>query len=158
MLERDAAFDDAVLGEIGRLRALDIADRPAPPRGEYVPNIFAGSGARGLVAAQATLAEALTTEAPTDDRAILRARGVLVRKRADDALPLLPELGPRLSQHDALSLGKIRETPRLPQKTAIADAIRIAESALEKSDLAAFAARDLAMLKKRFSPWWRVFG
>lgn len=160
MLERDASFDDAVLDEVTRLRALDLAPRRSPGS----PSIASRSSATvdgefsALGAAQAKLALALTTETPTEDRAILRARGVLERKRADDALPLLPELGPRLSQHDALALGRIRETPRLPQKTAIADAIRIAENALGKADLAAFAARDLSMLKKRFSPWWRVFG
>jgi uncharacterized protein len=156
LLERDASFDDGVLDEIGHLRAVDV--RPVPRSAKYISNVFAGTVPPDLEAAQATLAEALTTDARTDDRAILRARGVLERKRADDALPLLPELGPRISQHDALALGRIRETPRLPQKTAIADAMRIAEGALAKGDLATFAARDLAMLKKRFSPWWRVFG
>ena len=155
MLERDASFDDAVLDEVTRLRALELAPRRRSTTRSFVLSEVSSAP---LAAAQAKLALALTTETPTEDRAVLRARGVLERKRADDALPLLPELGPRLSQHDALSLGRIRETPRLPQKTAIADAIRIAESALEKSDLAAFAARDLSMLKKRFSPWWRVFG
>lgn len=156
LLERDASFDDDVLGEVGRLR--DVSLRSGIAARESAPSTFAEGDARSLAAAQARLAEALTTEAPTDDRAILRARGVLERKRADDALPLLPELGPRLSQQDALALGKLRQTPRLAQKTAVADAMRIAESALAKSELAAFAARDLAMLRRRFSPWWRVFG
>lgn len=159
MLERDASFDDAVLDEVTRLRTLDLAPRRARATRSSVASIASdASSAAALSAAQAKLALELTTDSPCEDRAIVRARGVLERKRADDALPLLPELGPRLSQHDALALGRIRETPRLPQKTAIADAIRIAESALAKSDLAAFAARDLQMLKKRFSPWWRVFG
>jgi uncharacterized protein (UPF0276 family) len=156
MLERDASFDDGVLDEITRLRGLPL--RSEIPSREHVSRSFAHGDCGSLAAAQATLAEALTTEAPSADRAILRARGVLERKRADDALPLLPELGPRLSQHDALALGKIRETPRLPRKTAIADAMRIAESALARAELAAFAARDLATLRNRFSPWWRVFG
>jgi hypothetical protein len=166
MLERDASFDDAVLDEVSRLRGLDLGSAEHVQnmfgrkcrRNEHVHDMFVDSGA--LAAAQAALGERLTTATPAPDegRAVMRARGVLERKRADDALPLLPELGPRLSQHDALALGKIRETPRLSQKTAIADAMRIAESALARGDLASFAARDLAMLRKRFSPWWRMFG
>lgn len=159
LLERDASFDDGVLDEITRLRSLSVsAKRAGIERPATAAGTVSSGDTPGLAGTQARLALDLTSSAPTDDRAVVRARAVLERKRADDALPLLPELGPRLSQHEALALGRIRETPRLPQKTAIADAVRIAESALTKNELAAFAARDLAMLKKRFFPWWRVFG
>jgi len=159
LLERDASFDDAVWAEIARLRGvLAPIDKIVSSADRIVSSADSVVGSGELAAAQAAIARNLTTDVPTEDVAVLRARAVLERKRADDALPLLAELGPRLSQHDALSLGRIRETPRLPAKTAIADAMRIAEAALGRPDLAACAARDLATLKKRFSPWWRVFG
>lgn len=150
LLERDAAFDDAVFDEVARLRSIVDAmpGRPSPPR-EHAHGMLIDDAAP-LAAAQARLAEALTSSTPTDDVAIARARGVLERKRADDALPLLPELGPRLSQHDALALGRIRETPRLPSMTAVADAMRIARAARERSELAPAAERDLARLEARF--------
>ena len=75
---------------------------------------------------------------------------MLERKRADDALPLLPELGPRLAAPEALSLGRISETPRLATMTAVADAMRIAEAARQVPELARSAARDGAMLRARF--------
>jgi hypothetical protein len=93
----------------------------------------------------------LTSESPTHDAAIARARAVLVRKRADDALPLLPELGARLSTCEALALGRIAETPRLPSMTAVADAMRIAEAARSRAELAMSAARDLERLRARFA-------
>jgi uncharacterized protein (UPF0276 family) len=153
LLERDAGLDahESILGEISRMRAM--GGRPlADPRAARIPVAPVSEGpADDLVEAQAALAELLTTQSGTDDAAILRARGVLERKRADDALPLLPELGGRLAQHEALRLGRIPVVPRLPSMTAVADAMRIAEAARQVPELARSAVRDGAILRARFS-------
>jgi hypothetical protein len=81
----------------------------------------------------------------------VRARGILERKRADDALPLLPELAARIAPHDALALGRIPEVPRLATMTAVADAMRIADAARDVPALARFAMRDSALLHARFA-------
>jgi hypothetical protein len=76
---------------------------------------------------------------------------VLERKRADDALPLLPELAARIATDDALALGRIPDVPRLATMTAVADALRIADAAREVPALARFAMRDGALLRARFA-------
>jgi len=168
MIERDAGFEgwEGVLGEIARLRAGSTPEpfafpglaSPCEPRSE-----LGGAGGAAVVepleARQRELAEALTTSGPVGaaaggggvEEAIVRARGVLERKRADDALPLLSELGSRVAPTEALALGRIAETPRLPSMTAVADAMRIAEAAREVPALARAAVRDRAVLHARFS-------
>lgn len=153
LLERDAGLDAhaQILAEVAQLRA-SRADQLRPlPRVVTAPAVVAESDGAKLASAQAVLAERLTTSAATDDVAILRARAVLERKRADDALPLLPELGGRLAQHDALRLGKIQVVPRLASMTAVADAMRIADAAREVPELARAAVRDGAILRARFT-------
>lgn len=151
LLERDAGLDahESIMGEIARLR--DTGDREGREP-SVAPTIASEAfGAETLAADQAALALALTTQSPSEDAAILRARGILERKRADDALPLLPELGGRLAQHEALRLGRIPVIPRLPSMTAVADAMRIAEAARAVPDLARAAVRDGAILRARFA-------
>jgi hypothetical protein len=154
LLERDAGYEAhaAILAEAQRLRAYSGR---APARGPASPSRPAASGPlappAALLAAQSQLAEQLTrAEAGALPTAVLRARSVLERKRADDALPLLPELGPRLAAPDALTLGRIAETPRLATMTAVADAMRIAEAARSVPGLARAATRDGALLRARF--------
>jgi len=159
LLERDAALDQhqAILAELARLRHAEAdADAEAEAEAEAEADADAEAEAEAeaeadLAALQKGLAEVLTDAAPSTRRSIQRARGVLERKRADDALPLLPELGPRISSHEALALGRIAETPRLPTMTAVADAMRIAEAARAVPALARPAARDLAYLSARFA-------
>lgn len=161
MLERDGSFDDlgAIFAEVEALRTVragaERSSRPTPPAAPpLVSAITAPSEATtALAAAQATLAERLTVPntPPDADAALRRARVVLERKRADDALPLLPTLGSRICTGEALALGRIAETPRLPTMNAIADAMRIAESALARPHLAAAAARDGLVLRARFA-------
>ena len=99
------------------------------------------------------LAEQLTGPARGNSAplAIRRARSVLDRKRADDALPLLPELAARLAPRDALVLGCLTNVPRQKTLTAIADAMRIADAAREVPELLRLAARDGALLRARFA-------
>ena len=153
LLERDAGLDahTQILAEVAQLRASRAADLRALPHAVEPPGLEGHGDSKKLSAEQAVLAEQLTTSAATDDVAILRARAVLERKRADDALPLLPELGGRLAQHDALRLGKIQAIPRLASMTAVADAMRIADAAREVPELARAAVRDGAILKARFT-------
>lgn len=172
LLERDAGYDAhaAILDEVAHLRGLSeraltrryegangdgLAPRearrpwssPSSPSSPLAP-----SRQPGLAAEEASLAEQLTrADARGLSEPVLRARGVLERKRADDALPLLPELAARLAPHDALALGRIPETPRLPAMTAVADATRIAEAARAVPDLARSALRDAAQLQARFA-------
>jgi len=105
-----------------------------------------------LALAQAALADLLTRPDPgAAAPAVLRARGILERKRADDALPLLPELAARIAPHDALVLGRMTEVPRLAAMTAVADAMRIADAARAVPELARAAMRDGALLRARFA-------
>ncbi|HEU4409687.1 MAG TPA: DUF692 domain-containing protein [Polyangiaceae bacterium] len=173
LLERDDAFDDvpAVLAEIDRLRAMwagggggppprarppgrgggeTIAGREGPPPLPPPP----GRGedrAVGLVEAQAELARRLTDVDAGAGAALLRARSVLEKKRADDALPLLPSLGPRVAPERALALGRLARAPRLPAMNAVADAMRIAAASRREPDLARAAARDMLCLRARFA-------
>lgn len=101
---------------------------------------------------QSDMADALTRSVAGDvSIEIVRARGILERKRADDALPLLPELAARIAPHDALALGRITDVPRLATMTAVADALRIADAARDVPALARFALRDGALLRARFA-------
>lgn len=160
LLERDANFGaaDAIFVELQRLRA---TPRAAAPRlrdaAKLAPRVGArprGEGAANgrLSPAQDVLADELTRpDAAGLSPALVRARGVLERKRADDALPLLPGLANHLAPHDALVLGRIPESPRLATMTAVADAMRIASAARDVPELARPALRDGALLRARFA-------
>lgn len=159
MLERDGSWGDlgAILAEVDVLRSVRAGAERSSRKRSTPPEVSSvepsSEATTALAVAQATLAERLTTvETPPDaNDALRRARIVLERKRADDALPLLPMLASRICTNEALSLGRIAETPRLPAMNAIADAMRIAESALARPHLAAAAARDGLVLRARFA-------
>jgi hypothetical protein len=167
LLERDADYDAhvAILSEVERLRAIagerhgssEARNRKCgeegnlPRRSPSSPPFRVSELPCDLALAQSRLAEALTRQDARDaSPAVVRARGVLERKRADDALPLLPELAMRIAPHDALALGRITEAPRLESMTAVADAMRIADAAREVPELARSAMRDGALLRARF--------
>lgn len=154
LLERDADYDAhvAILSEVERLRAIAReAHGSTEARNRKSSPFQISELSRDLALAQSLLAEALTRPDPVDaSPAIVRARGVLERKRADDALPLLPELATRIAPHDALTLGRIMEVPRLAAMTAVADAMRIADAARGVPALARSAMRDGALLRARF--------
>ena len=161
LLERDAGFEriEDVLAEVERLRAHDsnhpFAVRrgrpPAPPRpaGERAPELEAlqAATAERLVGDGASLARAGIAL----DEATRRARGILERKRVDDAMPLLPSLASRLSIDDARALVGLADRPRAPRMVAIDDARAIARSARSRPELAAAAAEDELALDARFS-------
>lgn len=152
LLERDAGFEDsdAILAEVRRLRAM-TRERSPQPISSRVATPAPASDDASLASAQADLARRLTSHEPSSDVALLRARDVLVKKRADDALPLLPELSSRLCPAEALALGRLAEAPRLPTMTAVADALRIARAVRdERPALATAAARDELVLRARF--------
>ncbi len=156
LLERDAGLDAhaAILEEVARLRATSAAPMTAP----RVSSIASTTPLDATVEeetllrdGQLALAAALTSPEPSADPAIQRARSVLDRKRADDALPLLAELGPRIDSDAAMRLGRIHDVPRLSSMTAVADAMRIAEAACAVPELARAAQRDRAILHARFA-------
>jgi hypothetical protein len=168
LLERDANYDAhaQILDEVGHLRGIHVSHGtseartvgggrtsrdPAVPHD--APPSSEPSGESSLLAhAQAAMAEVLTrAEVGDASPEVVRARGVLERKRADDALPLLPELAARIATCDALALGRIPDVPRLATMTAVADALRIADAAREVPALARFAMRDGALLRARFA-------
>jgi uncharacterized protein (UPF0276 family) len=159
LLERDANYDAhvEVLAEVSRLRAIQLSPRGAapwraPPSPRELRGDEAACDAGALASAQAAMAEALTrAEAGDASPEVVRARGVLERKRADDALPLLPELAARIATSEALTLGRIPDVPRLATMTAVADALRIADAARDVPALARFAMRDGALLRARFA-------
>lgn len=135
MLERDAHLDDpaAILLEVDRLRALRVASRGA------------------LAKLQAELARRLTTDAVTNEQApIIRARGVLARKRSEEALALLPSLSGLLSIRDAAILGALDTRARASHLSAVVDAFRIVDAALASPTLKDAATRDRLALHARF--------
>jgi hypothetical protein len=82
--------------------------------------------------------------------ALERARGILHRKRCDDALPLLANLsraGARVRCIAAAALPPARPSTR----AAPADAWRIAEAALAYAEFADAAAVDRLVLRARFT-------
>jgi hypothetical protein len=160
LLERDATFDDtaSILGEVDRLRALRAAAAAGVGSGartalEAEPAPGPTGATAGLAAMQTALACRLTDvdvepDAPTS---LLRARSILEKKRADDALPLLPTLGTRIAPAEALALCRLADAPRLPSMNAVADAMRIADASRSRPELAPLAARDGLCLRARFA-------
>lgn len=156
LIERDANFDFAELSrELAALRAL--------PRTETVPRVrnsrdVCDSDPRELAAAQADLASQLagvaTKPTPLSTRIGLtqldRARGILHRKRFDDALPLLANLS-RLSTRVRDLAATALPPTRPSSRAAPADAWRIAEVALADPELADAAAVDRLLLRARFT-------
>ncbi len=156
LLERDAELDDAgILAELSRLRRLPKASvalerQPASSSTHERSRV-------DLLGAQTQLARALTdghvaeSSGPFAPGAIARAKRVLRRKRADDALPLLGHLRARLSPEDALSFGGIDDAPRAPALTAVLDAWRIALGARKRPELREAATEDSLVLRARFA-------
>src|SRR5690606_16432526 len=83
--------------------------------------------------------------------AIARSRGILARKRIDDALPLLVHLGRTPHAVRAVAEQALAEAPRPAQRVGPSDAWRIAEASLAESALAPAARLDVLMLGARFA-------
>ena len=151
LLERDADFDapDAILDELVRLARKDV--KPLPPREAMIARKAPSAAALGEI--QNALAACLVAGAEDsrfDAEAIARARRVLRKKRADDALPLLGRLRWQLSSEQALAFGAIASTPRLGKMTAVRDAYAIAQGARAVPDLCDAAVEDALVLRARF--------
>jgi uncharacterized protein len=153
MIERDANFDFAALErELAALRML--------PRTCSAPRVRCRDDLHGdpreLAAAQADLAAQLAGVATAPlatqigQAQLERARGILHRKRFDDALPLLANLSrssARVRDLAAATLPPARPLTR----AAPSDAWRIAEAALADPELADAAAVDRLLLRARFT-------
>lgn len=167
LLERDAGFESFVeiAGELSRLRNMRPDKRGAAgatPRAPEPPASVPVDGAarRRLVERQAAVAALLVGKTPDWNTplaeaigaaAIARARGVLERKRVDDALPLLGRLGARIGELRALAERVTHETERARRGAGPKDARAIARAALAIEALADDAAFDALLLEARFA-------
>lgn len=176
VLERDATFEntEAILAEVDRLRRQRPAQRlsarseeheaqstppsfgeraPSRPRaGEHASAVDTNGSSGALCEAQRMWAARLTNTLldAHASPAFVRARGVLAKKRAEEALPLLRSLAPRLSLAEALLLGGLREAPRAGSMSAVVDAMRIVAASRTVPELAHAALRDELSLRARF--------
>lgn len=158
IVERDDRFPpfEELAAEVDAARAV-MRGRPARAPGAARPALGSDSGrAPALAASQCRLAELLTAPdspvdtAPFDRAGIERTRAVLVEKRLDEALPLLPRTGAHGCALRPIALPSIRESARAPRGTAIADARRIADAAALDPRFSGAARRDRLELRSRF--------
>jgi hypothetical protein len=174
LLERDTACPPLteLLDELARARACLAAGAAVgttPPPGSgggaraVVPGAAAGPGlAEGTLGrGQALLARLLTGPSaassgtaaePFAAAAVARTRGVLARKRVEEALPLLPRLRRLGDPVRILAHAVVAETPPACAGAAAADAARIAAAALAQPGCAAAARLDALVLRARFRP------
>jgi uncharacterized protein len=158
VLERDDGFPPwaELAHELTRTRCISAAS-PSARHAAPAPPMDDGALSAGLAAAQAHLAELLTSAslasdvAPYDRVSIARARGVLERKRVDDALPLLPRLRSLGAPAAEVALACVRDTPRAPRRVALSDAMRIAERAEQHDAMRDCARADRLLLRASFS-------
>ncbi len=161
MIERDANISFAeVTAELAAIRELPRGGteglRRAIPR-EPVP-LRQGTVLR-LAADQAAVAAELVGRGEITSAvaqrigagAILRSRGILERKRIDDALPLLMNLGRTPVELRQVAERTLASIPRPPHAVAPTDAWHIASAAEAEPSLAAAARLDLLLLRARFA-------
>jgi uncharacterized protein (UPF0276 family) len=160
MIERDGDIRFAELArELAAIRALPRGVevlRRAVPRG---PVPIAQGDAHRLAIEQAAIAADLvgrgvvTSEiaARVGVDAVVRSRGILERKRIDDALPLLANLARMPCELRHVAERTLAVHVRAAQRVAPTDAFTIAEAALAVPELAAAARLDLLLLRARFS-------
>jgi uncharacterized protein (UPF0276 family) len=160
MIERDGDIRFADLArELAAVRALPRGNellRRAVPR---APVPIAQGNVRRLATEQAQIAAdlvrrgALASEmgARIGVEAVLRSRGILERKRIDDALPLLANLARTPCELRHVAERVLAASTRAAQRVAPTDAFSIAEAALAMPALAAAARLDLLLLRARFA-------
>jgi uncharacterized protein len=167
LIERDANFDFAeVAAELAWLRALPRAaprvheqDRvetgPLPPRSPVDRTRGAGNT---LAAAQRELAGQLVGGEPVTPLgarigsvALDRSRGILQRKRIDDALPLVANLARCGGRVREVAAAALAQSSRPASGAGPADAWRIAEAAMSVPELVSAAAIDRLVLRARFA-------
>jgi hypothetical protein len=166
MIERDAdiAFD-GLARELDAIRALPTrADAAVRAEPVVQPSDAADRasdamvrGSISLAAAQGELARLLAgppMASPWIDRLgagpVGRARAILQRKRVDDALPLLANLG-RASALRDVAIAALDGRPRPVRAAGPADAWHIAGASLAIPGLADLAAVDRLLLRARFA-------
>lgn len=163
LLERDAGFESfaSLRAELDMFRSFRPARRDSIPRSwPRDPAHDDPFDASRLASAQADVAALLV--APSSSRppalverfgasAIARARGILERKRVDDALPLLGRLARRAVEIRALAEHAMVHHPRAPRGAGPADALVIAEVAARAESLRDDALVDRLMLRARFT-------
>ncbi|MBL8719093.1 MAG: DUF692 domain-containing protein [Myxococcales bacterium] len=153
LIERDDRFPPfaELAAELASLRDLPRGrGRPALPR---PPSVIDDRPATELAARQSALAAALVDDAAALLEGVVgieRTRAVLLGKRVDDALPLLPRLALRRAEVEPLVRERVGGWPRPRERVGIADALRIGEACREVPALADDAARDLLVLRARF--------
>jgi uncharacterized protein (UPF0276 family) len=150
VLERDAAFPpfaelDAELARLASTPRGSARERPA-----RVPAGPPSTPPEATAEAQHGVAVLLTSNAVPRDPALARARDILQKKRADDALPLLPTVAAHGAGVLALAVRCLEGTPRPSSMVAVADALRIARAAEDEPALRDAARTDALTLRARF--------
>jgi len=162
LIERDAAFPAfaELSAELERCRR---AQAGLPGAELALARSASGSGPDSAARAELAQRQWEATAALTDvaepseatrtrhgERALMRARAILKRKRVDEALPILSCLSRRKPELLPLAESVIAQTERVPRMCAISDAWHIAERALLVPALEADARRDCFALRSRF--------
>jgi uncharacterized protein (UPF0276 family) len=161
MIERDANIVFGELAaELATIRALPrgggeglrraIPREPVPlPQGDIVRLACEQAAVAGELAGRGPITSAVAQRIGTG--AIERSRGILERKRIDDALPLLMNLGRSPCEVRRVAEQTLAAIARAPHAVAPTDAWHIAEAALGEPELAASARLDLLLLRARFA-------
>ncbi|HEY3821569.1 MAG TPA: DUF692 domain-containing protein [Polyangiaceae bacterium] len=150
VLERDGAFPpfEAIAGELSRL-----ASSPRGPGREHATRTPLPAPERlsaPMAAEQHRMAVLLTAPDAPVDAVLARARDILQKKRADDALPLLPTVAAHGAAALALAVRTLEGTRRPPSMVAVSDALRIARAAEDDAALREAARSDASLLRARF--------
>jgi hypothetical protein len=154
ILERDSNFPNfaEIDGELSRLVALP---RPlaAAARASQAPRVTPEPSAGQtptMMEAQRRMAALLTAPLVPSEPTLARARDILQKKRADDALPLLPTFAAQGNDALAFAVRSLERLSRPPALVAVSDALSIAAAAEEDVALRAAAREDALMLRARF--------
>jgi hypothetical protein len=150
VLERDGMFPPftEIDAELSRLAAVPRGE--ARVRAARAPRPTRQAPAQPMTEAQHGMAVLLTAPVAPDDAVLSRARGILQRKRVDDALPLLPTVAAYGEAALALAVRSLEGTPRAPSMVAVSDALRIAVAAEDDAALRDAARGDALLLRARF--------
>ncbi len=158
LVERDAAFPpfEEIAAELTRCRGLLSAATGMPSGPSHrARGVIDGADIDELLRQQGEVTRLLTTTdavaaARIDAAGLARTRGVLERKRVEEALPFLPLLASRRDRLVPLAEGVIRAAPRSRSMVGVSDAWCIAEQARSDAALAELAKRELLVLRSRF--------
>jgi uncharacterized protein (UPF0276 family) len=157
-IERDTAFPpfEELLAEIASLASLAPGEAPRSAstdrEAHHADSTSRGDGRPPLADVQRALAVRLTSSDPEPDAGVARARSILERKRADEALKLLPRFAVHGSAAAAFAWACLEGRPRPRCRVAAADALRIAEAAASDAVFGHAARSDRLFLRTRFAP------